>query len=954
MKTAICFAASAALLAPVPRILAAVPGAPEDNGLAPVSDTFYVNTPDLLNNSETESLGVAIARNGNVIIGWEDDGDGLIDLAGVWTLYAPDGTPLTEDTLITTIDPAFAGQSLGSRFLSYFRADGSAIPGRTSWGPKIKANLFGDGIGMGATSFELANEVVEFLPIQNNAAGENAGDYPTVQWLSNHGEPLGILSGVPAEYAERPGDIRIGDWAPLATGNVVIVGESRQRQDLVELYDGASEQTHAIVRIVDASGAEVQAIQLVSAVADRAEIWHGVGVTRDGFAVRFANEAGRATVRLFDNAGNPQSDNLDLATVAESEILAGGGRGDGVGFHGNGNDAYAAVAVGRTGEGVPEVWVAVLNADGTRRWSRSVSDDLELLNPGRCDVGIDAAGRVVVVYADTSATDGNAPLVLGRVFNAQGEPLGGTFHVSEWELPTPDTLAANNPRVAFRGDAIAVVWESRNSGWPDHRVVAARTFVIPAKPGSIESVGLTRIVPDTVVINQDLASLGNWEPYASVLGTTTFLVEGNAFAEDTADSQRYVVALQPADGGPMKLGEAFFADNGTPFRGVINASRQNGNPGRVAGDMRPGAVHFMAGGEASPHVVAAFADARWSLGYDRLEDGRYATVQTYELDPVTLTQTPLSKALDSSNGRLTSGAAPNNQITRFGGDIVALDNGNFVSVVEDRSLVVHPDGTAAVATIFAPDGAVVVESFLVAPGDLWSNVAAFKGGFVVRVQGMLYFYGNDGVLQGSVDQATSGESFDRGRGDGTRIAGHINHPYVFLAGKVANATVVRVAAWNAQTREFVAVAEVSEAGFRGDFDRATVAVDALGRLLVSWAARPDGYELQQVAARVFTLDPATRTITPLTASFLPFINAAETGGIRTFQMSLAMTTKQLLVAAKGEINLENNPAAGANSPGEINFYTVISHPDPKDDPTPAGAEAAGSGPPRCSTVPISS
>ena len=306
-------------------------------------------------------------------------------------------------------------------------------------------------------------------------------------------------------------------------------------------------------------------------------------------------------------------------------------------------------------------------------------------------------------------------------------------------------------------------------------------------PGSIESVGLQRITPDTVLLNPGADALGNWEPYASVLGDSTFLIEGNTFAESSTDNQRFVVYLQPAAGGQGKLGEAFFADNGQPFRDQVNASRQNGNPGRVAGDKRPGAVNFMAGAEASPHVYPAFqSDNRWNLGFDRLVDGRYGTIQLYKLDPTTLTQTPLSKALDSANGRLTTGDPQgNNQITRFGGELAGLDNGNFVSVVEDRSKVRNPDGDAVVATIFAPDGSVVKESFVVANGDIWSNAAAYQGGFAVRVNGIIYFYDNSGNLKGQVDQRPPGETFDAGRGDGTRIAAHINSPYVYLIGKVS-------------------------------------------------------------------------------------------------------------------------------------------------------------------------
>ena len=98
------------------------------------------------------------------------------------------------------------------------------------------------------------------------------------------------------------------------------------------------------------------------------------------------------------------------------------------------------------------------------------------------------------------------------------------------------------------------------------------------------------------------------------------------------------------------------------------------------------------------------SDKRFTGGFDRLGDGRYGTVQTFKVDPATLAQTALSKAQDSANGRRTSGTAPGNQITRFGGDVAALSDGNFVSVVEDRSNQLRPDGNCATATIFSADG----------------------------------------------------------------------------------------------------------------------------------------------------------------------------------------------------------------------------------------------------------
>jgi hypothetical protein len=347
-------------------------------------------------------------------------------------------------------------------------------------------------------------------------------------------------------------------------------------------------------------------------------------------------------------------------------------------------------------------------------------------------------------------------------------------------------------------------------------------------------------------------------------------------------------------------------------------------------------LDYITGGEASPHALPEFqSDNRWNLGFDRLDDGRYATVETFKLDPSTLTATPLSKAQDSANGRLTSGAANDSQISRFGGELAGLDNGNFVSVVEDRSGMWNtsaPGAHAVVATIFAPDGSIVKDTWKVADGDIWSNAAAYKGGFAVRASGIIYFYNNAGDLTGQIDQKPpTGGDFDRGRGDGTRIASHINTPYVFLAGVINQ--LPNLAVYDSRDASFVTVSTVSELGFAGAWDRIGLAVDALNRVVVGGVVQPTGFANQQVAARVLAFDTASETISPLTPSFFAFINVSP-GDIRTLQVNPSITTKQILIAAKGEINLQNKPDQGPNSPRQVNFYTVLSHPDPKEDPTP--------------------
>lgn len=454
----------------------------------PTTPTFYINTPDTLNNGKTESIGVSIASNGNVIIGWEDDGDGLSDQEAVWTLFDPSGKQINPELTFTTTQGA---ETLKSKFLAYFRADKSPVSGATAWGPKIKANLFGDGIGMGATAFSLGLEIAELKEINLDAS--EGGDFPAVQLLNNDGTPISVVSGVADADAQPQGNIRIGDWDYLADGNVVIVGESRQDDVLVSKFGGDAPGKHAIYRIVDRTGKEVKAVALVSETKDPNEIWHGVGSTKSGFAVRFA-KGGRATVRIFDNAGKALTGDLDLATVAGNEAAAGGGRGDGAGFHGNGNDAYAVVSgandIDGNGAGV---WLTVLNADGKLRFARNATEGSTFAKVDRNDVAIDATGRTLVTLSGTlDGTD--VPLIYARAFDATGKPLGALFPVSEKETAALAQGNAIDPRAAWRGDNIAVVWESANHN-AEKGVVAARFFKVESGGGTTttEPIGITSL-----------------------------------------------------------------------------------------------------------------------------------------------------------------------------------------------------------------------------------------------------------------------------------------------------------------------------------------------------------------------------------------------------------------------------------------------------------------------------
>lgn len=485
-------------------------------------------------------------------------------------------------------------------------------------------------------------------------------------------------------------------------------------------------------------------------------------------------------------------------------------------------------------------------------------------------------------------------------------------------------------------------------------------------PGAIASVGLTNIVPDVLVwynqvgnyvtngpinnLADQIANLANWEPNASVLGESTFLVEANTFANDgTLLNQNNIVTLQPAAGGAAKISYAFNTDAGVPFKGQVNLSGQNGNPGRVAGDKRVGAVNYITAGEVSLGQLTEFkSDSRWNNNPIYTTDRRYVASQLFSLNTSTLVPTPLAKAWDFVYGPFVTADEPVNtpEVSRTGGTVAGLDNGNFVVVLHDKtgysSAGVNNVTTFAIVT---PSGATVRTNTLVDPRDIWDNVAAFKGGFVVRCHDTLYFYNNAGDLQGSSLQADSGLTFGTGRNDASRVASDIRSYYVYLAGRTPEASennpgeAVWVAIWDSRTRAFVASALVSDGSPENSRNnRVNLAVDALDRFCVAYANKADIVNFPaaswQVAARVMAFDGAK--ISYLTHSFYPFVNSDPTGvsTVLTEKPSVAMTTSRICIAATGTVNGQNNPAAGGDTAPQTTLYTVINHPAPVGSTAP--------------------
>jgi len=511
----------------------------------------------------------------------------------------------------------------------------------------------------------------------------------------------------------------------------------------------------------------------------------------------------------------------------------------------------------------------------------------------------------------------------------------------------------------------------------------------PIIPGSAESVGLTRIVPDSIVwfsmsksypqINgysdpNDQAGNGSSvEASSGLLGDSTFLLAAITQATNDSTMMSFTSVLIPTDGRPAKLDNIFHDDSGKPWLTQINLSRQTGNPGRIGGDPRYGAVNYGGAGEASPFAYPEFnSNGRWSNPF--FEDAtaracRSYTVQFHRLNPLTVTSTPTSKAMDSMFGRLHT-----NEVAAFGGQDfgragcspIGLDNGNFVGVGEDRTQLNNLNSRAAVATIFGSDGSIVKEAFVVNPepadppypdGSMWNSVGAFRGGFFVRpASAIIYFFNNAGELQGKLNHnEASGLNFDTGRSDGTRMCSDIRSHYVFQAGKAPESgyTNIMLTAYDANTRTWITNTIVSDGnqdftdlGGKRYLDRCNVACDAYNRVTVTWRHKADDvfFPQQQCAARVYSFDGTK--FTPLTPMFFPFVqHDSDTNNVIGFmnqEPSVAMTPRAIMFYAKGLWNGTANPTNVPVSQGNSHCFTVVSHPAPIAAPRPQVTIAYGS------------
>ena len=501
---------------------------PEAVGLFPRTGTVDVNSNLSYNYGLASTLHltkwVDITADNKVAVTWSDPGaasTNFVSMNSVWTLLNSDGVNLIPQTVITNKSGAFGPTQLTNNWLAFFRPDGTSTPGNASATPRIRANLFGNGLLFGARGDRLGLEIPALLGINTDLssggnpitpASGNSG-FPAVQLLNNDGTPgLGIVTGMSDADAEPTGNVFLHGIGYLANGNIVIASESRQDQNFVDQFGSSLPNRHVVYRVVTPAGVVVKATSLVSETLDRTELFgQGVGVISNGFAIRFSyrprhDGSGRTsgTIRLFDNDGNPTSGDINQSDAVGAFFNSGipgvynyptggnGGRGDSVGFGGNGVDAFVNACIGDQEGVLGPVYVTVYNADGTVRYHRPVADAGQTNYAEQVDAAIAPDGRVIVVMDDRSTATAYGHtnrVMLGRIFDKTGNAMGPAFYISERENPLIDTKGGVRPKVAWRNNLIAVAWGAYNSPIASS-TIAVRMFDVNNYVNP-EAVGLT-------------------------------------------------------------------------------------------------------------------------------------------------------------------------------------------------------------------------------------------------------------------------------------------------------------------------------------------------------------------------------------------------------------------------------------------------------------------------------
>ncbi len=459
-------------------------------------------------------------------------------------------------------------------------------------------------------------------------------------------------------------------------------------------------------------------------------------------------------------------------------------------------------------------------------------------------------------------------------------------------------------------------------------VFSVSSVVAQDLPVNTEAAGIEVIIPDTWIFQSIDANLSYWEPFTDIFGDGTIIVTANTHPAEEAGMNAKVAFADPLTGEVQEFW-AFYTDAGEPWTGPFNEKRQDGNPARVAADRRPGGTHYIVGMESTPYLYDEFNSGdRWYLGYGY--DHCVGAVQIY--NKTAAGPVPITNCFDPIYQAYENTGSQGGQQMRYGGDMRFLSNGNILTCIEDRSKNIVTAGNGAVATIFNGETGAVIKEPWNAAGDegahsIWSNVAAFNGGFVVRSEAIFSVYNNDGSLRYFFEQGAFSTIADTGRGDDVRIGSNINSDFVYFAGKDAAGDVVlsrfnAVATTSGDDLQGVNEIFVNETDFMfNSFVRSEVACDEFDNICVVFDdTSTTGTE--QTIARIFNSD-----MEPVTPSFFAFQYHdgldTEVFGYRSHEPNVTMNNQHIVIAANG---LTWDEGVSDLSAAEQTFFTVLANP----------------------------
>ena len=451
----------------------------------------------------------------------------------------------------------------------------------------------------------------------------------------------------------------------------------------------------------------------------------------------------------------------------------------------------------------------------------------------------------------------------------------------------------------------------------------------------LDAPGVLIVTSDRITFADSEHNQSNWQPRTTVLGNETLALAANGWnlpGDWEGYPERTLVAFFSEDGAVTEE-DGFFNDDGTPWYGNQDIGSSD-NPPCVAGDKSDKGVKYLLGNDCTPWAYPAQFPTFGTHGFSYWTTS--AVVQLIE--ETQLGPQPLAKLMDPLFGKETSGGQAGNP-TLFGGEIRCLSNGNFAVVIEDQTGNTIPVDRASLATIVdAQDGSSTIGEVIIGPFNanqganpsagtgIWSNMAAFDGGFAIRphtgtedASGYLTigFWDNEANPQGTWPTIIRTDpnsplapanglttSISILSGTETRIDSDIRSDFIYMAGRGVDTSGdpdggVYITKINAKTRTTADEVYVTE-GLSVAPQRVTVCSDKYDNVFVCWSDTSNTGNLQ-IAGRLYDSN-----LDPLTDAFLLFehseLGPESPRGFSVKHPSCSMVGSRILVTGAVDVS----------------------------------------------------